>query len=308
MPTSEDAGKRADELIAAGKTGSDDLTPDDLDLEALSDSEDQDQEDPDSEAWKHKYSVLQGKYNAEIGRLQDALSTTLLEKERLAARGTGDPIKEAVDRKVSDLEEQIAYIKEEYPNMFEGISALIDQKVSAGIAEGLKPLATTVASVSAGQVRSDQEKYFESLDNDIGGWREINKSPKFLQWLQEADRYTGASRHELLSRAYNSMNVASTKAFFEDFAKESGMEITIDTEKPPKMEVHARKSESSFDISPTSTSGRVDPKPPKGNLVLRADIETFYKDRAMGRFAGTEEDAAKTEARILKAVQEGNVR
>ena len=299
-------GSEADKLIAKAAEGSD-INPEDLELGNDLPEDDPPPDGGDPEDFEHKYKVLQGKYNAEVGRLTEALSSALMDKERLSSRPPSDPARQAVEGRVDELEDKIKYIREEYPNLADGIDALMDRKLNAALDAKLRPLQTSVASVTAGQVRSDREKYFEDLDRTLKGWRDINKSPKFLKWLEEEDRYTGQPRAALIRGAFDSFNTKATMAFFEDFAKESGMDIVLEGG-APQMEVHKKKSEDRFDITPNTGGGRIDPKGQKGNFVSRDEIETFYKDRAMGRFAGTEEEAAKIEGRLLKAVQEGRVR
>jgi hypothetical protein len=299
----DEAGKKADELIAAGKTSSDDIAPDDIDVDGLDESdEDAPGDKGKEENFKHKYEVLQGKYNTEIPRLQAELSAALIEKERLANRGVDDPIKKAVDTKVDELEEEIKGLQEEYPNLFKGFDALITKRVN----ESLRPLQSTVDTVVESSARSEHQKYLDSLDRDMPAWRDINKSPEFKEWLNIKDRYSGVERLGLLSNAYRAFNVTLTKAFFEDFANEKG--IKLEGNSAPNVEVHARKREDSFDITPSGAPSNAAPKGNKTGGVTREDIQTLYKDRATGRFVGTEEDFLKAEAKIFKAMQEGRVR
>jgi hypothetical protein len=302
----DEAGKRADELIASGKTATD-VAPEDLDIDGLNATGGENDDASGGEDFEHKYNVLQGKYNAEVTRLQEALSSALLERERLAARPTTDPVRAAVESKTGELEERIALLQAEYPNMFIGIDALITQKVT----ESIKPVQSAVENVAATTAKTERERYLETLDRSLPKWREVNRSPEFMEWLKQADRYTSVEKRSLLGQAYNSFNVETTKAFFEDFAKEKGLDLGVaaSVDATPAMETHLLKREASFDISPTPAPGGAKPGGGKPTgIIQRADIETFYKDRAMGRFSGTEEEAVKTEARILRAVQEGRVR
>lgn len=310
------AGEAADKIIT-GNTGSDpgggdpDLTPDDIDVAALTNDGAGEDDDPAAGVtskegdFEHKYNVLQGKYNAEIGRLQDALSTALLEKERMASRPETDPVRAMVDQRAADIEADITALQDEYPNLFRGLDALLTKKLT----ESLQPVRAEVANVAAVSAKTERERYLDALDTALAGWRDINVMADFKAWLELPDRYTGAPKKALLGQAYNSFNVESTKAFFEDFAREKGIELkpgatTATTAKPGQT---APKRGGSFDIAPTTTGAPLNQQNQQGP-VSRADIEQFYKDRAMGRFAGTEEDAVKYEAKIMKAVQDGKVR
>ncbi len=269
-------GKDADELHAQ-IYGDDDDEEDDEGID----------NNPDEGDFKHKYEVLQGKYNAEIGRMGELLTSALLEKERLAAE------LEKKDPQLADLgdegnfDDEIEEIKSSYPTLFKGMNAIIKKELSK--VASVPP--ERIASIEATVGKVSDETYRKAMREKLPGWEKINVDPNFLKWLEQPDRYTGIKKIDLLRGAYASKNVDTSVAFFEDYLSTN----------PTKQDKGAED-----DISPDTSGG---PAPtPKTGTILRADINKFYKDRARGTWQGTEEQASAYEAKIMKAVREGKVR
>lgn len=247
------------------------------------------------EDFKHKYDVLQGKYNAEIGRMNKMLSDTMLEKEQLAAQLGGQPPNAApanpFSDAVDDTDQTIEFLKAQYPDAYPGIEALIAKKA----AEVLKPVTDNVNRAAA-EIKG--ERYTRELDSKMPNWRDVNNSPEFAAWLKTIDRYTGATKYALLDNAYKQGDSARTLAFFEDF---------VNTHQPPPPQSPPPRQYADTDAYP-SNSGSPTPSTQEKGIVNRSDIDRFYKDRAQGRFIGTEEDVARIESRFFRAIKEGKVR
>lgn len=247
------------------------------------------------EDFKHKYEVLQGKYNAEMGRMNELLSATLSERATLESKKLS-PDQTGGD---DDEDEAIAQLFEEFPTIAKGMQAFAKKEIKAKLAptEGrINELAEATNNV----VVND---YLEALDGVMPQWREIKDKPEFAQWLGSADRYTGQSKMRLLQGADAQKNVKAVAAFYEDFARESGLlndegatDRNSETPPPPRK-----------NMAP-STSQNLAPSTGSKGIITRAEITQFYRDRALGKYSGSEEDAAKAEGRIMKAVREGKVR
>lgn len=263
------------------------------DPELVSEGEDDEPVVKKEEDFKHKYEVLQGKYNAEIGRMSELLSSTLAERADVGAK------KDESFGVTDDDDELIAQLKEEFPTIAKGMEAFTRKEIKAKLAptEGrINELAEATNSV----VVND---YLEALDVAMPTWREIKDKPEFAQWLGSADRYTGQSKLRLLQGADAQRNTKAVAAFYEDFARESGLlsdegatSRDINDPPPPKK-----------NMAP-STSQNLAPSTGSKGIITRAEITQFYRDRALGKYSGSEEDAAKAEGRIMKAVREGKVR
>jgi hypothetical protein len=131
----------------------------------------------------------------------------------------------------------------------------------------------------------------------------VNADPDFGAWLDVPDRYTGATRRQILRDAYSKGDSERTLAFFEDYIglrQGQGVQSQPPSSPPPQQRAD-------IDAYP-STSVNPTPSITEKGIVNKADIDRFYRDRAQGRFIGTEEDAARIESRFFRAVKEGKVR
>jgi hypothetical protein len=246
------------------------------------------------EDFKHKYEVLQGKYNAEMGRMNELLSATLSERAKVDT-GKDDTFSDGSD----DEEDLITQLKEEFPTIAKGVEAFMKKEIKAKLAPSESRI-NELAEATNTVVVND---YLEALDGAMSQWRGIREKPEFVQWLGQQDRYTGQTKLSLLQNADARRNVKAVAAFYEDFARESGLlndeganDNGADTPPPPKK-----------NMAP-STSQNLAPSTGSKGTITRAEITQFYRDRALGKYSGSEEDAAKAEGRIMKAVREGKVR
>ena len=263
---------------------------------------------PPVDDFKHKYDVLQGKYNTEIGRMNTMLSAVMTEKEALKAKletAPVAPVNVFSDNLDIDDEDDIEFLKAQYPEVFKGIEALAKKKA----AEILGPAVDGIAKATSTAAAIESDRYFRELDGKVKNWRVVNVDPAFENWLDTPDRYTGIDKRSLIRDAFSKRDSARTIAFFEDFAKLSGSappnpspNPSQDPPDPAQSHLHA-----DTDIYP-SNAGSPAPSTREKGIVLRSDIDRFYKDRAQGRFAGTEDEAARVEARFFRAVKEGKVR
>jgi len=304
------AGEEADALILKAAKGNtedpvdpndglnlDDPAPDDdlLNLDEEIPQDDSLQDNSGMAQLQHKFDVLQGKYNAETERMNTMLSTVMqqvtdlkAENERLKA----NPSAPDADTGEDDLEK----IKTEYPTLYKGLLAVARKEVKTSVQEATARSEEKVDGLLKKSAEKDRASYLEALTAEIPRWREINVHPTFIKWLEVKDRLSGRPKSELLLNAYNGMDVKTTAAFFLDFMQEKGIRN------------QGSKIASDEDIAPNDSGVNITGNRKGGFTITQPQIDKFYKDRAMGRFAGTPEEAAKFEARIFQAIREGKVK
>jgi len=56
----------------------------------------------------------------------------------------------------------------------------------------------------------------------VPNWQEINRDPRWLQWLDSPDTYSGYSRQQLLNGAVAAGNAGRVIAIFKGFLREVG--------------------------------------------------------------------------------------
>ena len=253
---------------------------------------------PPPEDFEQKYKTLQGKYTAELDRMNNLLSSTLSERERLAAQLESTRTPQLADPGNDETTRFIDELQSEYPTIAKGVEAMLKRDVRDRMAK-------TEGAVENLTRATDQvvaDRYLSSLDSIMPSWRQIKDNPDFSKWLAQPDRYTGATRFQLLSGADSQRNPQTVAAFYEDFAREAGL-LSDDGGTPAP----SRSAPTTQNISPTTT-GNPAPSTQSKGFITRDEITKFYRDRALGKFSGSDEDAAKVEGRIMKAVREGKVR
>lgn len=287
-----DEGKTADELHEEiyGKTVDDPAEY--LELED-DDAPPKDDETPPEDDYKHKYDVLQGKYTTELQRSNEFIAKTIQEKEQLTmelAKLKGGPANPYRDDVTTTPEEDLEYFQKEYPNIFKGTQVYLERELAK--IKGTLDQATNIAS------KVNHEKYLDTLAEKVENWEVINKDPKFVEWLKQPAKYIGVPKHQLLLDSFNRKDAATTAQFFHDYLEETG---GTSSSQP------AGNRGAKAEFSP-NTSGNPAPSQAGKGVITRESISQFYRDRASGKFVGSEEEAAKIESRFLRAVREGKVR
>jgi len=297
------------------KYGSQDAPTDEIDssvdddVEDMPDDSSEEAAPPKQEDFEHKYRVLQGKYTAELERMNSLLSNTLADRERLAAElesVRASKSSATLSDDSSNFDSDLEVLQSEYPTIAKGVKALLSKEMAERMArtEGaINNLAETTSRVV-------EDKYISSLDSMVPYWRQVKDNPEFSKWLSAQDRYTGQTRLNLLIGADRARNANTVAAFYEDFAREAGLlnDQSSSASTPQLSQSPQSRTQATTQSFSPSTAGNPSPSTASKGFITRAEISQFYKDRALGKFTGTEEDAAKIEGRILKAVREGKVR
>ena len=225
-----DAGEKADEMIKELNKPADDadLKPEDQDLKPVEievAAEDVETDAPPEETkddleakppekkertdWKQKYHVLQGKYNAEVPRLQSQVHGQASEVIRLQDEIKTLNLKPAVTDQSADDGNVTPESFEEYGPEF------------VALAKQNKELEKTVAALqkSVGSDKEDrnQEKGTEFYTK-MGEYDDINNDPAFLAWLKtDIHPSFGAPRYDGFARAVNQFDSNRAIAIFEEF-------------------------------------------------------------------------------------------
>jgi hypothetical protein len=110
-------------------------------------------------------------------------------------------------------------------------------------------------------------------------WREINRNPRWLQWLQEIDSLSGRTRQQLLNDATAAGDAPRVIAFFRGFQQEVGQ-----------------------------APGRARPARPEKPIYTRAQIAQLYSAHRKGAYVGREAEWARQDADIIAAGREGRIR
>ena len=193
---------------------------------------------PPVEDWKHKYEVLQGKYNAEVPRyayrvafLENQVESLTKEignlKLQLAspqppaqpgASATPAAIPQA-SGKMSEVlknstDEKIKSFKDNFPDIFEAIGVVADQMLTTIRTES----DTKMKAIEQVSAKNAQDVFYEALNKDAPGWQQMCQTdPNWPVWLGVIENYTGKLRLELLKEASTRFDAKAILNMLRDF-------------------------------------------------------------------------------------------
>ena len=264
-----------------------------------------------AEDWEQKYKALQGKYNAEVPRMAGEL------------REMRDQLKELMEAKAAPKEpteatapEKNVVSDQDIVDYGEDLLDLI-RRVAQDEARRMTSSLTPTIEEIRGQVTKSAQKQatttiYSKLDADVQDWREINKSPEFLEWLATRDPYVGEHRKNLLAKAFEHGDADRVAAFFKGYKAERQAVTPAPTPSPGNTEPAAQpKSQVSLDqlAGPSGgpTNGAVNTQPQQSPQWTRAQVGQFYNDVNAGVYAKNPEQKAQIEASIATAMREGRI-
>jgi outer membrane biosynthesis protein TonB len=269
------------------------------------------------EDFKHKYDVLQGKYNKEVPRLaenvrasNDAIISLRDENSRLLAvitefrrTATGDPKPAAPVDTAIDTDPDVSYLKNEYPDVAKAVTKLVTAK-DVAIQKQLETLNQNLTQVLTETKVNKEEKFYNILDTRVKNWEEINNSVEFKTWSAKPDRYTGQSKTSLIKAASQRLDGNTTANFFEDFLAETAPAPT-----EPVPPASPRKPANLH--PPRPSTARIPERPatePQKEIITTAQITAFTDDVRRGKFIGREAEQKLLEAEVDLAAMEGRIR
>ena len=213
----------------------------------------------DLEKEQHKYSVLQGKYNAEIEPLKgdvnilNDLKGKLKAAEKAAVADQGKVAKLVTQnaefvRQNKNLQTQLDSKKIEtdttgevdvtkllseedletlHVEGIDGTAIDIITKLVGKLTQSKSTVEAPSTESTPGKQTEDEKKvindFWDGIDSAIPNWSAINKTPEFVNWLSElAPYHKGKTRHELLTTAQEDWDLDTVLTMFREFMASDG--------------------------------------------------------------------------------------
>lgn len=249
---------------------------------------------PESSDFKHKYDVLQGKYDSELPRmsaenkqlrdhtieLSQVISTLQSEVEKLKETPAVEP-EPPQGMRESLSEEEVAEIESVMD--FD----VFDKIVGKFVKNRTQPLEQNIASLQTTRAQSAEDVFYGKI-NAITDLQAINTSQEFNEWLDLKAPYTHQTRRTILKAAESNLDADTVCELFGDYAK-----------KPGKQTLKPR-------ISPgkgVSTTG----VPAEGKIWTAKEVSDFYVNVQKGKYNGKETERKQTERDIWNAQIQGRI-
>ena len=229
--------------------------------------------------WKNRFTVMEGKYKAELPRLRQREKELLGEVASLKGQLEGQPASTTS-----------GFTQEEVDEYGEDFLAMVDKAAKRNAnPEVVERLEEHVNRVEDDQHDNRQARYLTEIDLGVPDWRAINDKAEWLDWLSATDPFSGFTRQSLLDKAQNEMDSTQIIQIFNTFKK------SRPTSKVPAAKVHP----SAIDTSQP---------PAEGAVITRASIKAFYAAKTRGDYRNNADKARAIEQQINQAVAQGNVR
>ena len=252
-----------------------------------------DPRESDPNYWKHRFDVIQGKYNKEVTDLRGQIAElsaqlTQVVSERVAAPATNaETVEDAIDELASEYGEEF--------------TTAIDKRVARIVDAHLKELRKDFDGVRQTTAQTAQEKFEERLSSKVDNWRTLNTDEDFIGWLGNTEPYSGLTLHQLLINAYQHKDIERVAKIFETYntlTKPTTTQTQEVAQNTPDMLVEPTKRGSVSQNTVEHNSGKV---------YTEKQIDQFYTDLRNGKFRGKEDWAEKTRQDMMRAAREGRI-
>ena len=298
---------------------------------------------PQDDQAEHRYRVLQGKYNAEVPRLQAQLKDTqqrfesmqhqLNSTQQLLAnlgsqQAQAPHLAQAAPQPTLVTPKEVTEFGADLYDFVKRAAAEVAQPMVHTLEERFRPVAQTVQQLAPAvqQNREDtartsadmaHEKMCNGLDDLAPGWETTNTSPEFQSWLDAVDPYAGAKRGAMLAQAYGSGDVTRVAHFFTGFQKEHAAVAPSGQQAQPAAQgtnpgATPNVSLASLAAPGTGIGGPGAAGTPNESgqqrVYTQSEIAAFYTDVRKGAYRGRDADKQAIEKDIFLAQKTGRVR
>jgi hypothetical protein len=262
-------------------------------------------ENENSETWKSRYFGLQGRFTTSqktIGELEEQIAQMgreLLQTQQWASqqpRHAPPPPRSYVTEK--DVQD--------YGSDLVDFTQRAAVQAVAPHLQALEQQNTELQRRLADEARARLDMRVEAA---VPNFREIDRDPRWLQWLLGIDLLSGRVRQQLLNEAIASANAPRVISFFNGFRQEEA--ATGHSEPAPSSR---SLREPAIDLSSLAAPGRARPAtggdasmPSDRPTYTRAQIAQLYSAHRRGAYVGREAEWARQDADIIAAGAEGRV-
>lgn len=260
--------------------------------------------------FEQQYRVLQGKYNAEVPRLnqQNRELNSQLQQLRDQMQQMRDQM-EAMRNPPAPLvtpEEVTDYTPELMDVVGRRAREVAEPEISR-VRQEVQSLRGELAGVRQVVVQTAQERVLLQLDREVEDWRTTNDDEGFSDWLDQIDPLSKQRRREMFNRAYSAGDgnavVAAFKAYRIEHAATHGHDHKGSQPGTPRVDLREF-------VAPgkAPAAGAHGGAQPEKQIWTSADIDRFYADVRRGVFNGREAEQRAYELDLASAQREGRIR
>lgn len=262
-------------------------------------------EAPQDDAWKQKFDVLTGKYNAEVPRLYQQLKEQASTLEKLQAELEANKAKPVEPEKPK---ESLVTSKDEDTfgsDLIDLARRVTRDEVGAVLSrignieqmlENISQLPKQVEQVAQQQAQSTEDRYWSAIGKAIPDWEQIDSDPRWIEWLNLAPKFSIKTYRDLASEAISSGQVQPIVELVATWKEQAGIAQAQATQSNNKQELQRQ-------VAPTKNNAS---SVPQGKKVWTgADYEKAFDPRLSAEMSEADIEALQAEAEL--AYQEGRI-
>lgn len=261
-------------------------------------------EELQSDSWAARYNSMHGRWkqqNETIEQLQSIVTDlgNELQQTQELMRRQGDTPQNKKNQGLTPQDEE---------TFGSEVVDLVRRGVRAEVGEEITELKRENAKVK-------RVSLHQALDQQLANWREIDKSPRWKNWLRLRDVYSGAVRKDLLDRALRAGDAPRVLQFFKGFLDEeraTGHAPSVEQSEP---QVPPAPRQAALQLAQIAAPGRersASGHAPAGQtdkpIFTRAQIRELYDRKRRGYYNGRQDEFRREEEAIFLAQNEGRVR
>lgn len=249
------------------------------------------------EKLQHSHSVLQGKYNAEVPRGAERIRELEAKAAALEVRAT-DP-KPKVEAAAEDTDKLYASIENDFgKDTAKTFKQAVQTEARKIAEEAIKSIRGEVEGIGKVVAKTREERFLSDLTAMNKSWRETFASDSFKAMLGEIEPFTGKSFGDLAQEANDAMDAMRLAKIYNLFDSRQTAPTAKVVAPAVKEEV---KSKESLIVPDGSSKAKVSGGD-KPDYIKAEDIERYYQDMALGRYADRPKEATEMEGRINRAI------
>lgn len=267
------------------------------------------QSEPPVDNWEHRYHSMKGRYDQSIqtmAGMQETMSQLGDEVGRLTSVVT--------QRARQEQTRQQQPVKLITPDDEKTFGTEIIDLAKRAATEAIRPELDTLKAENQ-QLRhrvnaNAATGVYADLNAQIPNWKDINTSPRFIQWLNLRDLYSGEIRGKMLRQAFAAANAPRVLAFFNGFLTEERATGQLPDPAAPAAQPAPRvaavdlRTLTAPGVRPATDTNAPADKP----IFTHKQIADFYSQQGRARYVGRDEDRKNDEREIFAAQREGRIR
>jgi hypothetical protein len=247
--------------------------------------------------WEQKYKALQGKYNAEVPRLQQQLadkSTDNGESERYRSENSSlksqlESVNAQLEAKGQlDADTRDKYLDEEYGEEF---TNSIDKRIDAKTNATNQQLKTMQETNQQNQIDMRKVALSGMLKAQGIDFEQVDSDPMFHQYLTKSEGNTRQQRQVFLNQNFMAGDLHATAAYYTEFKAHE------------RSSLKANPLDNHVDVSSNNGAPDAGDEP---DIWTTDDMNRLYDDYTKGNI--TEEVFVSEEQRFFRAQDAGNFR